>query len=508
MTTGDDIALRLAAGRAVAADLLPYLRAGLYAMVPVLTPAVPVCAVDNRWRIYVNPESLLHLTVDETAGLWLHELSHVLHQHADRWTALLEPDDRHSLYTVAADAAVNEILGQASVVVPPAKAGVWQDVPGAEPGMTTEQMYRLLLDAPAARQSTGLTLVPSRVEEGRHPTKITALARRPAFSGEPTVTVTAEDGTTVRTDSAKVHDRTSVSFTVADPLPAGGFQVDVTCGTRSLRAELTVGATGHEAHDDEPADAETGADDCGSGVAGGRRPWDRPDDDSDDGSVDEGRAELLRRQVAKDIRTHQRSMGDVPSGLLRLADEILTPLVDWRRELHSVVNRTRASVAGLRDYTYTRVSRRAAAAPGIVLPTMRQPRPPRLDIVIDTSGSVSDHMLAQVKAELRVIARNLRGDNVRVLACDAASAQPRRLRRVDDIALLGGGGTDMRAGLAASAQLRPRADIVIVATDGDTPWNSTPPEENPRARYLTLLLDGDRPDVPAWMHKIVLSAGR
>ena len=47
-----------------------------------------------------------------------------------------------------------------------------------------------------------------------------------------------------------------------------------------------------------------------------------------------------------------------------------------------------------------------------------------------------------------------------------------------DVELLGGGGTDMGAGLAKAAELRPRPDLIIVLTDGYTPWPSAPP---PRA---------------------------
>ncbi|WP_436536548.1 vWA domain-containing protein [Actinoplanes sp. HUAS TT8] len=395
----DDVGLRLAAGRAVAGEALPYLRTALFAMVPVVTTAVPACAVDRRWRMYVNPDHVLALTVDEVAGLWLHELGHVLHGHAERWRLLLEPETRQARFAVAADAAVNEVLTESSITLAPGRATIWSDIPGARPGLTAEQLYRLLPESPNG--------------------------------------------------------------------PNG---------------------------------------DCGSGVSGGPRPWDRDDadDGEPDGTVDEGRAEMIRRQVAHEIRIRQRSIGDVPAGLLRLAEQILVPLVDWRRELNSVVSRARATVAGLRDYTFTRMSRRAASSPGVVLPAMRRPRPPRLDVVIDTSASVSATMLAQVKAELRVVITRLRGEYVRVLACDAAARESRRVRDVDDIELRGGGGTDLRVGLAASAALRPRADIVIVATDGDTPWDDRPPPDNPRARYVVLLLDGDREDIPPWMHAIVV----
>jgi predicted metal-dependent peptidase len=399
-----DPALLLAAGRAVAGEKLPYLRTGLFAMVPVITPEVPAGAVDERWRLYVNPGFLLGLTAEEVAGVWLHEFGHVMHRHGERWRQLLEPDGNHPLFNAGGDAAVNEMLHDGGVTVPAPKDYGRDHIRGAHRGMTAEQLYLLLRDRPGG----------------------------------------------------------------AADLP----------------------------------------DDCGSGASGGRRPWER-DDPADpggpaDGSVGEGRAELLRRQVAKEISAHQRAAGTVPAGWLRLADEILTPRVDWRRELRSVVGRTEAMVAGMRDYTFSRLSRRAAATPGIVLPALRQPRPARVDIVIDTSGSMSDRMLSQVKTEIRTIIRGTH-DAVRVFSCDAVSTGGHQVRRVEDLRLRGGGGTDIRQGLHASAAQHAKADIVIVATDGDTPWDPHPPPGNPRARYVALLLDGDRDDVPAFLHKILVN---
>jgi hypothetical protein len=42
---------------------------------------------------------------------------------------------------------------------------------------------------------------------------------------------------------------------------------------------------------------------------------------------------------------------------------------------------------------------------------------------------------------------------------------------VDDVVLTGGGGTDLRPAVAAVARARPRADLVVVLTDGDTPFS-------------------------------------
>jgi predicted metal-dependent peptidase len=47
--------------------------------------------------------------------------------------------------------------------------------------------------------------------------------------------------------------------------------------------------------------------------------------------------------------------------------------------------------------------------------------------------------------------------------------------RREGIALVGGGGTDLRTGFAAALRTRPRPDVAVVLTDGQTPWPDTPP---------------------------------
>jgi len=63
---------------------------------------------------------------------------------------------------------------------------------------------------------------------------------------------------------------------------------------------------------------------------------------------------------------------------------------------------------------------------------------------------------------------------VRVLACDTAVAPAQRVTSARQIQLVGGGGTNMGAGLEAAGLLRPRPAVTVVLTDGYTPWPSPP----------------------------------
>jgi predicted metal-dependent peptidase len=50
-----------------------------------------------------------------------------------------------------------------------------------------------------------------------------------------------------------------------------------------------------------------------------------------------------------------------------------------------------------------------------------------------------------------------------------------RVSRATQVELAGGGGTDMGAGITAAAALRPRPSVIIVLTDGFTPWPTAAP---------------------------------
>ena len=142
---------------------------------------------------------------------------------------------------------------------------------------------------------------------------------------------------------------------------------------------------------------------------------------------------------------------------------MLPSKIDWRRVLAAEVRAAVAAVAGMVDYSYRRPSRRAQG--DVILPTLQRPIPD-VAIVVDTSGSMGDELLGRALAEVEGVLKRAGLRQVRVLAVDTDVHAVRNVTRASQVLLAGGGGTDMGAGLAAAAALRPRPSVVIVLTDG------------------------------------------
>ena len=248
----------------------------------------------------------------------------------------------------------------------------------------------------------------------------------------------------------------------------------------------------------EDADTQAQPDwdlDCGSGADGWGRGWDA----SGPPALSPWQSRLLCRQVAQDCVRHAREAGNVPAGLLRWAEQALQPAVDWRRVLAAELRRAVADTAGAVDYSYRRPSRRASVAGSVVLPALRRPVP-EVAVVCDTSGSMTEDLLAAALAEVEGLLRSLGlARQVRVLACDTAVGPARRVTSARQVQLVGGGGTDMGAGIAAAAALRPRPAVTVVLTDGFTPWPDRPPRGT---RVVVALLGDEAPDGPGWARAV------
>ncbi|WP_280218339.1 vWA domain-containing protein [Nocardia neocaledoniensis] len=209
--------------------------------------------------------------------------------------------------------------------------------------------------------------------------------------------------------------------------------------------------------------------DCGSGADGMDRDWDLGPDGAD--GLSEQECEAVRYRVAQGISGRR---GEAPKSWRRWAEDTLHPPQPWRDLLGAAVRSAAASSGRGADYTYGRPARRSAALPGAVLPSLRR-NPPLVSVVIDTSASVSDTELGSALLEVAAISRAVGGrrDLVSVLSCDAAAHVAYPLCRAEQIPLIGGGGTDLRAGFTKA--LRTRPDVIVALTDGYTPWPNRPP---------------------------------
>ena len=226
----------------------------------------------------------------------------------------------------------------------------------------------------------------------------------------------------------------------------------------------------HAPHDDTDSDP-----DCGSGSDGRPREWELRGEQGS--GLPPGEQHLLRCQVASQVLQHSLDgVGRLSAGWKRWATETLEPRVDWRRVLAAELRKGLSTVSGRVDYTYRRPSRRANVSPQVVLPALERPVP-EVVVMCDTSGSMSEEQLARVLGEVDGLLRGvgLARNRLRVLAVDAAVRSVQKVATASQIQLVGGGGTDMGAGIEAAGRLRPRPSVIVVLTDGMTPWPANAP---------------------------------
>ncbi len=287
-------------------------------------------------------------------------------------------------------------------------------------------------------------------------------------------------------------------------LPANGIEeayYDALSGHPACSRPDPAQRTGQDGTKSDPGgqDSDDDGGGCGSGAGDPVPGWELPTGPTGPEAVSPGQARVIRRQVAEQVRAAAASTaaGSVPASLDRWADRELSPAtVRWQQVFGSAVRRAIAWRTGARDYTWTRLPRRRL--PGVLTPAMRSPKV-TVATVLDTSASMSEASVTDALGEVDAIARTAGIDSggLSVVSVDAAVASTSRVRRAGEVRVAGGGGTDMRVGIAAALALRPRPDVVVVLTDGYTPW----PDRAPAARVVVGLIGpaaAPTGSVPAW----------
>jgi predicted metal-dependent peptidase len=243
----------------------------------------------------------------------------------------------------------------------------------------------------------------------------------------------------------------------------------------------------------------SGGQGSGSSSDGVSRPWEDP---SDPGGIQvKAKRNALVKQTMEAI---VKSRGNVPAGLERYAQEALRPpVIPWDSLLVAALRNACLTVRGRSDFTYRFPSRRQwlGRKLGVVFPSMAE-HLPRVGFLQDTSGSMGDEDLAEGLARMAEVLQSTKIQSLTVLSCDCEVSWIREIVSTFSVKLSGGGGTDMRVGIDEAARLKPRLDVLVVFTDGGTPWPAKPSP----FKLINVYSRGGSVTGPSWAVNIQMEA--
>ncbi len=440
---------KMQAARMVAVMAYPEYRHGLMSVTLVCEPACGTAAADRHGRVYFNPYFIDQMEVEHAAFIWVHELSHILWRHCQR-SKEIGADQTQELADVAnyaMDARIHEDMFLDRRLPPPP-----QDV------IKLCTLTNLNLPRGGAWEEDFVTLL-GRRQQGL------------MFNGQPF--------------GAPGY---------SDTLERGS---DGTEGTEGDKGENGTGAG---------AAAEEGGNESGnvmgplrptsgSGSSGRGRKWEQGDATTESG-MSEAELEEMRKQIARDIEERQRSRGNVGANMLRWADTTLRKRINPMSVLRQLLTQMCGEiVSGNAEATYSRLNRRSEAFQDDFVRPGNRSHLPKLEIVFDTSGSMTDEDISIGATAIEPVLKSFRrlqvtSGDVRTCASEAITVVKRKLQ------LGGGGGTDMARILEEIRERKStdRPDIVLLVTDGYTPW---PEKKIKEFRVIVILMDRGA-DVPKW----------
>ncbi|QAZ67713.1 vWA domain-containing protein [Solidesulfovibrio carbinolicus] len=336
-----------------------------------------------------NPLFVAERGEDEISAIIAHEILHLACEHH-----LRRKDRDKGLWNLACDLAVSALLVEAGFTLPPG-----HPFEAAHAGKPAEAIYAVLAGEIDQRHGGG------------------------------------------GTDAAKT------SALPADTAPGGG-DGDTPLAAKAGQAEPTPSGAALTGQDKQPQSASGDKDGAGTlGQTPSRSIGEVRDHPDLDGQRRESEHRDLTDKLRQDVNQSRRAasaMGNMPAGLDRLLAELASPRLDWAALLRRFILARAVS-----DYSWSPPSRRHIHL-GLYLPSPRSMTLGEVALVLDTSGSVDEELLAAFCAELGSILSACEA-RLHVYACDAAVGEATVYSRADPPLHLsppGGGGTDYRPAFA------------------------------------------------------------
>lgn len=186
--------------------------------------------------------------------------------------------------------------------------------------------------------------------------------------------------------------------------------------------------------------------------------------------LSEGEKKALSSEIKLDMAAAKeiaKQMGKMPGGLSRFVDNLIHVQTPWHQILEKyVTERIRT------DYTWTRPNRRFSGL-GLYMPSIEGQGMGTIPIIVDTSGSISQQELTTFASHVSTIMETCQPKEIHVIYVDSGVSrvdvyEPHDLPLKLDPA--GGGGTDMRVGVEWAEKNLSESPVMIMLTDGYTPW--------------------------------------
>jgi predicted metal-dependent peptidase len=285
--------------------------------------------------------------------------------------------------------------------------------------------------------------------------------------------------------------------TNASPSAPHGDSVDAQAGDAAAHGDSAAAQAG-DAASHAPASPP-----AGSATTGRPAPW-----ETDEEPVSEVEIDQLIETTLQRAAEYAKSRGAQGASMARRYEAASkNKPIPWQRILARYIARGRVYGMGRLDYSYARPHRRQSVVPDVVLPTLRQPL---LDVavVVDTSGSISDDELGIALREVQAILKRGGVAEMRVVFGDTRIRAEARVRTAAEAIkafrqVRGGGGTDMGAVVRDVVETsRPKPELVVVITDGETPWGNPPRARIPIVAVITPR--GRRNNTPAWVKEVTI----
>lgn len=435
----------ITAFRIMAFRFFPYLSSYVYALQPVERRGLGTMAIDKYGRLYYDPEFCEKQSMEGGAYVVLHEAFHLLLRHCHRIERLLGPkptqQDMFDM-NIAADLVVwqamegvAEFMPKGGVNLPEAQA----KYPGIHANGTLEEYFGIIK---RHRQKPPQPPVPPP----------------PPPPGEEGQEQDKQDGN----------------------IPGNG------------QGDTQPEDSGDK--DQQQDDVQTdGWEPVGGGSSADGKPRDY--EEAPDPNWEAFQEDELLERVEQKIEEFEASPRDavagkhVPDCLKVAIAEKLRPTPDPWAKLGAAVGLAASTPVGSPDSTYRKFSRRQSTLPETRLKGVHK-LTPKAAVVLDTSGSMCDGE-TQAKA-LNVIAQGLRAVGpFPVVAGDTRARSSKKVQHLKQVTWDGGGGTDMTIVLEA-ADKKYKPDVIVLVTDGYTPWPSQ------RPRYRLVVACTTEAHVPEW----------